>query len=92
MSVMYWKTWSRCGSQLKSSAMRMLLSLGGRLLTNGVSVCLSYDRNAKVIKPQYAVECLYELSKMHNEVYITTEVGQHQMWAAQHFHFEHPNR
>ncbi len=53
---------------------------------------LSYDKGATLIKPQYAIERLYELTKTRNEVYITTEVGQHQMWAAQHFHFEHPNR
>jgi acetolactate synthase I/II/III large subunit len=53
---------------------------------------LDYDRASKIIKPQYAIERLYELTKKKNEVYITTEVGQHQMWAAQHFHFEHPNR
>jgi acetolactate synthase-1/2/3 large subunit len=44
-----------------------------------------------VIKPQHAVRRLYELTK-GRDVYITTEVGQHQMWAAQHFHFDEPNR
>ena len=44
-----------------------------------------------IIKPQYAIERLYEATK-DRDVYITTEVGQHQMWAAQHFHFEEPNR
>jgi len=53
---------------------------------------LEYDRTSNLIKPQYAIERLYELTKDREEVYITTEVGQHQMWAAQHFHFEHPNR
>ena len=43
------------------------------------------------IKPQYAIERLYELTRDKN-VYVTTEVGQHQMWAAQHFHFDEPNR
>jgi len=41
--------------------------------------------------PQYAIERLYELTK-GKDTYITTEVGQHQMWAAQHYHFEDPNR
>ena len=46
-----------------------------------------------VIKPQYAVQRLYEIAKARGkEVFITTEVGQHQMWAAQHFKFELPNR
>ncbi|MEQ8268283.1 MAG: acetolactate synthase 3 large subunit [Parvibaculum sp.] len=52
---------------------------------------LSFKTNDDVIKPQQAIQRLYELSK-HRETYITTEVGQHQMWAAQHFPFEQPNR
>lgn len=51
----------------------------------------AYVRSDSFIKPQYAVERLYELTKDRN-TYITTEVGQHQMWAAQHYHFEEPNR
>ena len=53
--------------------------------------CLKYKQNADVIMPQYAVERLYELTKDKN-TYITTEVGQHQMWAAQFYRFEEPNR
>ncbi|WP_075218205.1 acetolactate synthase 3 large subunit [Mongoliimonas terrestris] len=53
--------------------------------------CLAYRKNADVIMPQYAVERLYQLTKGH-DTYITTEVGQHQMWAAQYFGFEEPNR
>jgi len=52
---------------------------------------LSYKKRKDVIMPQYAVQRLYELTK-ERETYITTEVGQHQMWAAQHYHFEEPNR
>jgi acetolactate synthase-1/2/3 large subunit len=52
---------------------------------------LSFQNSADVIKPQFAVQRLYEAVK-DKDVYITTEVGQHQMWAAQHFHFEEPNR
>ncbi len=44
-----------------------------------------------IIKPQYAIEQLYKATR-GRETYITTEVGQHQMWAAQHFKFEKPNR
>ena len=51
----------------------------------------AYENSSAVIKPQYAIERLYQLTK-DKDVYITTEVGQHQMWAAQHFHFEDPNR
>nr|WP_313958417.1 acetolactate synthase 3 large subunit [Chelativorans sp. EGI FJ00035] len=52
---------------------------------------LAYKPNDDVIMPQYAVQRLYEMTK-YRDVYITTEVGQHQMWAAQHFGFEAPNR
>jgi acetolactate synthase I/II/III large subunit len=46
-----------------------------------------------IIKPQYAIRRLYELTRaVTKDIFITTEVGQHQMWAAQHFHFEQPNR
>ena len=53
--------------------------------------CLSYRQGDKIIKPQYAVERLYELTK-DRDSYFTTEVGQHQMWAAQYLKFEEPNR
>ena len=53
--------------------------------------CLKYRKSADVIMPQYAVERLFELTKDKN-TYITTEVGQHQMWAAQFYRFEEPNR
>ena len=52
---------------------------------------LSYKQSSDVIMPQYAIERLYALTK-DRDVYITTEVGQHQMWAAQFFKFEEPNR
>ena len=53
--------------------------------------CLKYKKNADVIMPQYAVERLYELTK-DLDTYITTEVGQHQMWAAQFYRFDKPRR
>ncbi|MBE8220640.1 MAG: acetolactate synthase 3 large subunit [Alphaproteobacteria bacterium] len=53
--------------------------------------CLAYNKDDKQIKPQYAIERLYELTK-DRDTYITTEVGQHQMWAAQYYHFEDPHR
>jgi acetolactate synthase I/II/III large subunit len=52
--------------------------------------CLKYDQDDQTIKPQYAIERLYELTK-DRETFITTEVGQHQMWAAQFYKFESPN-
>jgi acetolactate synthase-1/2/3 large subunit len=51
--------------------------------------CLAYARSDKVIKPQYAIERLYAATR-GRDVYVTTEVGQHQMWAAQLFKFETP--
>jgi acetolactate synthase-1/2/3 large subunit len=52
--------------------------------------CLRYDRSRKdLIKPQYALERLYALTR-GRDPYITTEVGQHQMWAAQFFKFDEP--
>jgi acetolactate synthase I/II/III large subunit len=53
--------------------------------------CLAYQKSKDTIKPQYAVERLYELTK-GRKTYISTEVGQHQMWAAQFYRFEEPNR
>ncbi len=54
--------------------------------------CLRYDRSGSdVIKPQYALERLYALTR-GRDPFITTEVGQHQMWAAQFFHFDQPYR
>jgi len=53
--------------------------------------CLSFKQEGKIIKPQYALQRLEALTKGHDR-YITTEVGQHQMWAAQYLGFEDPNR
>ena len=52
--------------------------------------CLRFDQRGKIIKPQYAIQRLYELTK-DRETYVTTEVGQHQMWAAQFYRFQEPN-
>ncbi len=52
--------------------------------------CLKYDRESEIIKPQFVVEKLYELTK--GDAYITSDVGQHQMWAAQYYKFDKPRR
>src|SRR5210317_1849073 len=52
---------------------------------------LGFTNSEETIKPQFAVQRLYELTK-DQDTYITTEVGQHQMWAAQHYKFNKPNR
>ncbi|MFM7302281.1 MAG: biosynthetic-type acetolactate synthase large subunit, partial [Alphaproteobacteria bacterium] len=55
--------------------------------------CLAYRQESKIIKPQHAVKRLYEITReLGRETFITTEVGQHQMWAAQYFGFDKPNR
>ncbi len=53
--------------------------------------CLSYTGSTQEIMPQYAIERLFAATKDKSPI-ITTEVGQHQMWAAQHFHFDAPNK
>ena len=52
---------------------------------------LNFINSSQSIKPQHAVQRLYELTK-NQDTFITTEVGQHQMWAAQHYKFNKPNR
>ncbi len=54
--------------------------------------CLKYKASDTLIKPQYALERLRELTKGRDDLFVTTEVGQHQMWAAQFLPFEKPNR
>lgn len=52
--------------------------------------CLKYNRNGSIIKPQYVVEKLWEVTK--GDAYVTSDVGQHQMWAAQYYKFDKPRR
>ncbi len=52
--------------------------------------CLKYDRKSKLIKPQFVLEKLYEVTK--GEAFVTSDVGQHQMWAAQFYKFDQPRR
>jgi acetolactate synthase-1/2/3 large subunit len=51
---------------------------------------LEYDRNSELIKPQYVIEQLYQVT--NGDAYVTSDVGQHQMWAAQYYHFDKPRR
>ncbi len=53
--------------------------------------CLVYKNSTEVIKPQYVVEKLWEMTK-DTDAYITSDVGQHQMWAAQYYRFDEPRR
>ena len=52
--------------------------------------CLQYDRNSRIIKPQRVVETLWEVTG--GDAYVTSDVGQHQMWAAQFYRFDQPRR
>lgn len=52
--------------------------------------CLNYDRTSDIIKPQFVVEKLYEVTK--GDAFVTSDVGQHQMWAAQFYKFDKPRR
>ncbi len=52
--------------------------------------CMSYDRNSDQIKPQAVVEMIHEIT--NGDAYVTSDVGQHQMWAAQYYGFSKPNR
>src|SRR3546814_16254079 len=52
--------------------------------------CLKFEQRGEAIKPQHAIKRLYELTRDRSP-FISTEVGQHQMWAAQYFKFEQPN-
>jgi len=52
--------------------------------------CLRYDRASKLIKPQHVVEALYEVTR--GDAFVTSDVGQHQMWAAQYYKFDRPRR
>ena len=52
--------------------------------------CLKYDRSSKIIKPQFVIEKLWEVTK--GDAFVTSDVGQHQMWAAQFYKFTKPRR
>ena len=52
--------------------------------------CLNYNRDSAIIKPQYVIEKLWEITK--GDAYVTSDVGQHQMWAAQYYKFDKPRR
>ena len=82
------RTWKANAATVDKTALK---SWWGQIDKWRARKCLSYKKLEDVIMPQYAIERLYALTR-DRDVYITTEVGQHQMWAAQFFRFEEPNR
>ena len=82
------RTWKANAATVDKTALK---SWWGQIDKWRAKKCLSYKKLDDVIMPQYAIERLYALTR-DRDVYITTEVGQHQMWAAQFFRFEEPNR
>ena len=64
---------------------------GGRRSRNGSArIACKYDRASKLIKPQFVIEKLYEIT--NGDAFVTSDVGQHQMWAAQYYKFDKPRR
>ncbi|MWB77490.1 acetolactate synthase 3 large subunit [Pseudooceanicola sp. 216_PA32_1] len=82
------KVWKSRGRKTNTAAVRQWWS---RIDEWKSANCLNYTPSDTTIKPQYALERLEALTKGHDR-YIATEVGQHQMWAAQFLGFEEPNR
>ncbi len=82
------RVWKARGRKINKDALR---AWHGQIDEWRALKCLSYTPDAEIIKPQYALERLQALTADADR-YITTEVGQHQMWAAQYLHFEDPNR
>jgi acetolactate synthase-1/2/3 large subunit len=80
--------WRNLGKSLDEKAMEAWWSQIGEWRKRD---CLSFRQTGDIIKPQHAIRRLYELTR-ERDTYITTEVGQHQMWAAQYIKFEEPNR
>jgi acetolactate synthase-1/2/3 large subunit len=78
-------------AEKRKSSREKLAGWWSRIETWRARQCLRYRPSDSIIKPQYAIERLYALTK-DRDTYITTEVGQHQMWAAQFYRFQEPNR
>jgi acetolactate synthase-1/2/3 large subunit len=81
-------------TQIKASNLRpdaaALQAWWAQIGTWRATDCLKYDRSSAIIKPQMVIEKLYEVTK--GDAYITSDVGQHQMWAAQFYRFDKPRR
>ena len=85
------KTLNKKNLNLKSSSKQKISKWWQQIQKWRTKKSLNFINSDTIIKPQHAVQRLYELTK-NQDTYITTEVGQHQMWAAQHYKFNKPNR
>ena len=83
------KVWKSRGRKTNSAAVKKWWD---KIETWREVRCLDYTASKKTIKPQYALERLEALTKDRKDRYVSTEVGQHQMWAAQYLGFEEPNQ
>ncbi|MDG1788150.1 MAG: acetolactate synthase 3 large subunit [Paracoccaceae bacterium] len=83
------KVWKSRGSKVNSGAIK---NWWGQINDWKKINCLSYEQSGKIIKPQYALSRLEALTKNRKDRFICTEVGQHQMWAAQYIGFDAPNQ
>ena len=83
------KVWKSRGSKVNSGAIK---NWWGQIKDWKKINCLSYEQSGKIIKPQYALSRLEALTKNRKDRFICTEVGQHQMWAAQYIGFDAPNQ
>ena len=83
------KVWKSRGSKVNSGAIK---NWWGQIKDWKKINCLSYEQSGKIIKPQYALSRLEALTKNRKDSFICTEVGQHQMWAAQYIGFDAPNQ
>jgi len=83
------KVWKARGSKLNTSAIK---NWWGQINDWKKMDCLSFKQSGKIIKPQYALSRLEALTKDRKDRFICTEVGQHQMWAAQYIGFDAPNQ
>ena len=83
------KVWKSRGSKVNSGAIN---NWWGQIKDWKKINCLSYEQRGKIIKPQYALSRLEALTKNRKDRFICTEVGQHQMWAAQYIGFDAPNQ
>src|SRR3546814_2732135 len=86
-ATLFRSAWQARKLQLDQKALK---ACGQKIDEGRARDCLKFEQRGEAIKPQHAIKRLYELTRDRSP-FISTEVGQHQMWAAQYFKFEQPN-